>query len=71
MEYISNLDDANLCKRVLASIAIIYWPITLKELATLIEALKDITNDLELLREIISLCRLFLTMRDNTIYFMY
>jgi len=71
MEHISNSDDADLCKRVLASIAIVYQPITLKELTTLVEALEDMTDDLELLREIISLYGSFLTMRDNTIYFVH
>ena len=71
MEHISNSDDADLCKRVLASIAIVYRPIALKELTTLVEALEDITDDLESLREIISLCGSFLTMRDDTIYFVH
>lgn len=33
--------------------------------------LEDMTNDLESLREIISLCDLFLTIQDNVIYFLH
>lgn len=43
MQQICNLDDAddaNLCKRILALIAIVYRPITPKELASLIETVK-------------------------------
>ena len=74
MQQICNLDDADdadLCKRILALIAIVYRPITLEELASLAEILRDMADDLELLREIISLCGSFLTIRQGTIYFVH
>ncbi|KAF2260607.1 HET-domain-containing protein [Lojkania enalia] len=71
MQYISTSDDAALCKRILASIAVVYRPITLEELTALVEELKDMANDLESLREIIGLCGSFLTIRNSIIYFVH
>jgi len=64
-------DDADLCKQILASIAIVYRPITLKELTSLIAMLEDRADDLESLREIVNLCGSFLTIRQDTIYFVH
>jgi hypothetical protein len=69
MEQICNSDNADLCKRVLASIAIIYRPITLKELTSLVEMPE--LDDLESLREIIGLCGSFLAIREDMIYFVH
>jgi hypothetical protein len=71
MQQICSLDNANLCKRILALIAIVYRPITLKELTSLVKALKSIVNDLESLRDIISLCSSFLILREDTVYFVH
>lgn len=71
MEQICNSDNADLCKRILASIATIYRPITLKELTSLVEMLEDMFDDLESLREIIGLCGSFLALREDTIYFVH
>src|SRR5256714_1572829 len=71
MEQIYNLDNADLFKRILASTATVYRPITLKELTSLVEMLEDMSDDLELLREIIGLCGSFLTIREGTIYFVH
>jgi hypothetical protein len=70
MEQISKSEDAELCKQVLASIALVYRPITLKELVALVEQLEDIVDNSEL-QEIISLCGSFLTLRDNIVYFVH
>ncbi|KAF2193662.1 WD40 repeat-like protein [Zopfia rhizophila CBS 207.26] len=71
MKQICNSDDADLCKQILASIAIVCQPITLKELASLVEMLEDMSTDLESLEEIITLCGSFLTTREGTIYFVH
>ena len=71
MELIYNSDNADLCRQVLASIAIVYRPITLQELTSLVEILEDMSNDLESLREIIGFCGSFLTIRGDIIYFVY
>jgi hypothetical protein len=61
MGQISDSGSSTLCKRILASIAIVYKPITMFELTSLIDTLEDISEDLESLREIINLCGSFLT----------
>jgi hypothetical protein len=71
MGQISDSDNSTLCKRILASIAIVYEPITMFELTSLIDTLEDVSEDLESLREIIGLCGSFLTIRKDTIYFVH
>ncbi|PVH90664.1 hypothetical protein DM02DRAFT_547357, partial [Periconia macrospinosa] len=74
MQQIRNLDDADdiyLCQTTLALITIVYQPITLKELTSLIQPLKSMEVNLESLIEIISLCGSFLTIQEGTIYFVH
>jgi NACHT domain/Heterokaryon incompatibility protein (HET) len=71
VKQICNSDNADICKRILTSIAIVYQPITLKELTSLVEMSEDMSDDLESLGEIISLCGSFLTIREGTIYFVH
>ena len=68
---LDDIDDVDICKRVLALIAIVYRPITLEELTSLIKMHEYMADDLESLREIIGLCGSFLTIRQNTIYFVH
>jgi hypothetical protein len=71
MEQLSMSEDSNLCTQVLALTAVAYRPVTTLELASLIEELEDMSNDLESVREIISLCGSFLTLRGDTVYFVH
>ena len=71
LEQVCDSDYADLCKRVLATVATVYRPITLEELTTLVEEVKDLSDDLASIREIISLCGSFLTVREHTIYFVH
>jgi hypothetical protein len=68
MQQMSELDDADTCCCVLASAAVLYRPVTIRELVILVEQLKDVGSDV---REIIDLCRLFLTVRDDIVYFVH
>jgi hypothetical protein len=70
MQQISKTDDAELCKQVLAVVALVYRPITLEELVTLVEPLEDVADDSEL-REIIGLCGSFLALRGQIVYFVH
>jgi hypothetical protein len=56
---------------MLALVTIAYRPITLKELISLVEIPKDIADDLESVREIINLCGSFLTIQEDTVYFIH
>lgn len=64
----SECDDAEICRCVLASTAVLYRPVIIRELVTLVEQLNDISDDV---REIISVCGSFLTNRDGTVYFVH
>jgi hypothetical protein len=74
MQQICNLEDvedADLCKQVLATIAIVYRPVTMLELTSLVEKLDGMADDLTSIQEIIGLCGSFLTIRQDTIYFVH
>ncbi|KAH3938657.1 hypothetical protein HBH98_243200 [Parastagonospora nodorum] len=71
MQQIGESDDAEICRGILASTAVLYRPVTIPELAALVEQLEDFVNDLESVREIVSLCGSFLTLRDDTVYFVH
>jgi hypothetical protein len=68
MQQISASDNAELCKQVLALDALVYRPITLEELVALAESL--ITDETHL-RQIIGFCGSFLTLREDTVYFVH
>jgi len=68
MQQMSESDDADTCRCVLASIAVLYRPVTIRELVELVEQLKDVSSDV---REIINLCGSFLTVREDTVYFVH
>jgi hypothetical protein len=70
IQQINKSDDASLCKQILALAAIAYQPLTLDELSTLVEEF-DAADDLKSKREIIGLCGSFLTLRNDTVYFVH
>jgi hypothetical protein len=70
MDQISESDGAEICQLVLASTAIPYRPVTISELVVLVEQLEDL-DDLELVREIVGFCGSFLTLRNDTVYFVH
>jgi hypothetical protein len=70
IDQISELDSAKICLQILASTATLYRPVAVPELVALVEQLEDLDN-LELVREIVGLCGSFLTMREDTVYFVH
>lgn len=64
-------EDAELCKRILAVMSIVYRPIALDELTALVEIPDDISEDDEALLEIIAICGSFLTLRENVVIFVH
>jgi hypothetical protein len=60
--------DAEICRCVLASTAVLYRPVTISELAALVEQLEEVGDDL---RDIVRLCGSFLTLREDTVYFVH
>jgi hypothetical protein len=68
---ISDSDSAEICLQVLASAAVLYRPVTIPQLVTLVKQLDDFVDDPESVRRIVSLCRSFLTIRGDTVYFVH
>jgi hypothetical protein len=68
MQQITESDDAETCRCVLATVAVLYRPVTISELVALVKQLEGVSDDV---REIISLCGLFLTLREDTVYFVH
>jgi hypothetical protein len=68
---ISESDSADMCLQVLAVTAVLYRPVAVAELVVLTKQLADFVDDLESVHEIISLCGSFLTLRDDTVYFVH
>ncbi|KAL7940607.1 NACHT domain-containing protein [Trichoderma barbatum] len=71
LEQIHNLEDisdANFCYQILATVLLVYQPVTLAELGTLIESPDDNLADAELIDRAIRFCGSFLTIRDSRVY---
>ncbi|KAF2259255.1 hypothetical protein CC78DRAFT_621216 [Lojkania enalia] len=68
MQHISSSDDANLYKRILALIAIVYRPVTLDELTYLCEPLEDMADDLASVQQIVGLCDFLCTKAVSNIF---
>ncbi|KUI59266.1 Vegetative incompatibility protein HET-E-1 [Cytospora mali] len=64
---INDLQVAELCRRVLAAITVVYQPITLDELPSLVELPSKYSGNDEALEYIIGLCGSFMTPRDRTV----
>ena len=71
LEQVCTSDYADLCKRVLATVAIVYRQITLEEVTTLVEEVENLSDDLASIKEIIGLYGSFLTVREHTVYFVH
>ncbi|WPJ67032.1 hypothetical protein SMAC4_14111 [Sordaria macrospora] len=71
MEHIIQSNHADLCRQILAVSSIVRRPISLQELTTLVEMSDDISDDPQSLEELIGLCGSFLTLRDQTVYFIH
>ncbi len=70
VDQICNSEDAELCKNLLAVISVVYRPISLEEMMSLVD-MPDGVSDTYELEEIIGLCGSFLTLRERTISFVH
>ncbi|ORY57478.1 uncharacterized protein BCR38DRAFT_501826 [Pseudomassariella vexata] len=62
--------DAETCRNILATASVAYRPVSLPELMILLDGPEEV-NNVEYLREIVQLCGSFLTIREDTIYFVH
>ncbi|KAL2886031.1 Vegetative incompatibility protein HET-E-1 [Ceratocystis lukuohia] len=69
LQQISQSDDAQLCKDIIAKVLVVYRPITLEELHVLVEGLTGV--GMEEVEEVIKLCGSFLTLNDNAVSFVH
>ena len=68
---ISESEDAEICRCVLATTAILLRPVVIQELIAIIEPLKDFADDPETVRELVEHSGSFLTMKEDTVYFVH
>lgn len=71
MDQICNSRNATLCKCILAVVSVVYRPITVDELESLVDIPSRVSGNHKVLAEIIGLCGSFLTLRERTISFVH
>jgi hypothetical protein len=77
MDQVSKSDNADLCKRILSIVAIVYRLITLRELISLDDIvnksnnLDNLSKEIKDLEQMVGQCGSFLTIREGTIYFVH
>ena len=71
MEQIEDLEDAELCKCILAGVSAVYRPLMLDELESLVDMPDGVSGDYEALSEIIGYCGSFLAHQERTISFVH
>jgi hypothetical protein len=71
MQQIGHSEDADFCKQILAVATIVRRPVSLDELTALVEMPDGVSDDPGSLEEIIKLCGSFLTLREQTVYFVH
>ncbi|OHW95967.1 vegetative incompatibility protein het-e-1 [Colletotrichum incanum] len=64
-------DDADLCRQVLSLVSVAYRPLSLTELASLAESLKEYADDFNALEEMIGVCRSLLTLQEGVVFFVH
>ena len=63
-------EDIEFCRRILCSVTLACRPVRLKELASTAD-LQGSPDDLQSLNELVNLCGSFLTVREETVYFIH
>jgi hypothetical protein len=71
MEHICKSRHADLCRQILAVVSIVYRPISLKELTSIVESLSRFADNHTALKVLIGSCGSFLTLRKEVIYFVH
>ena len=71
IDHIRQSEDQNLCIQILSISTLAYRPFHLLELAILADLPEELSCDQKSMREIISMCGSFLTIREGTIYFIH
>jgi hypothetical protein len=64
-------DTSTYCRQIIAAVAIAYRPLTLDELGIVANLPPQLTENISFLEEIVDLCGNFLTVRQQTVYFVH
>ncbi|KAJ5133506.1 hypothetical protein N7526_004871 [Penicillium atrosanguineum] len=71
IDKIRKSEDAELCRRILGVILIVYRPITLTELTSLVELPDELSGDYKAILQVTIFRGSFLALRDNVIFFFH
>jgi hypothetical protein len=73
MQLVSKRDpvEAKLCKEILAIVSTVYRPLSLGELASLVETLYGLREDIVSVKESVQMCGSFLTLRSETVFIVH
>lgn len=71
LEQIHKFDSADICKYLLAAMEVVYRPVNTIELTSFADLLADFSKDFHAMREVVSLCGYFLTIRNDAICFVH
>lgn len=71
MQLICDSEDSELLKQIIALTAVVYRPITLSELTSLMHMPDGFANNPIWLEELVKQCGSFLTIRESTVYFVH
>jgi len=69
--HVQDHEDKALCLKLVAVTTVAYIPLRLAEYPSLVEECRDMEEDLESLQELIMSCGSFLTVRNETVYFVH
>jgi NACHT domain len=65
------VEDRELCTRILCSVVVAYRPLILEELVVMAQLPQDLLDDIESLSELVELCGSFIRLRERTTYFVH
>ena len=71
LEEVLAADEVELCKQILGIMLLAYRPVSLTEIFAYLESPGEILDNIDYLQEIVELCGSFLTLRENTVYFVH
>ncbi|CAH0025038.1 unnamed protein product [Clonostachys rhizophaga] len=71
IRYVEDSEDADLLFEVLSLVSVAHRPMSLSEMAAILNIPSEITMNEKILREVICCCGSFLTIRDDFVYFIH
>jgi hypothetical protein len=63
--------DPEFCKLILSTACLAYRPLHLQELISLVSLPEEMSHDIQSIKKIVNMCGSFLTVREETVYFIH